>query len=99
MSKIYEVAYDWSSEAALILVYDGHTFDEVIELYDEDIYNIDVRDNNVTGITENDFIEYGDPLRDGDGNLVGRIVTKERLMEEFDPYMPSDIIKILEGRY
>lgn len=99
MSKIYEVAYDWSSEAALILVYDGHTFDEVIEWFVTNMDNIDVRDNNVTGITENDFIEYGDPLRDDDENIVGRIVTKERLMEEFDPYMPSDIIKMLEGRY
>lgn len=97
MSRVCEVAWDWSSEAALFLVYDGHTLEEVMESYDDEMQNIDIRDRNVTDITERDFIDYGGPILDDNGNHIGRVITKDDMLQELDPYMPSDLVRMLRS--
>lgn len=97
MSRVYEVAWDWSSEAALFLVYDGHTIEEVMASYDDEMENIDIRDRNVTDITEYDFINYGGPILDDNGNRIGRVITKDDMLQELDPYMPSDLVRMLRS--
>lgn len=93
MSKIYEAAWHWMGEAALFLVADGHSIEEVMDVYKCD--NIGVIEPDPDGITEDDFQEYGKPVSDNDANTIGMVIDKGDLLYAlYGDKWPSELINM-----